>query len=59
MNTKLAKKLRQYLNYHPSEPRKYEFVNKSRKNPKSKGTVALVKDETRLVYKELKKEYNE
>lgn len=31
MNTKIAKRLRKESNYHPSQPREYTTINKSRK----------------------------
>ena len=59
MNTKTAKRLRKEANYHPSQPRDYIFFNKSRKNPKSKGTVELADHDQRVLYNQLKAEYYE
>lgn len=50
MNSKTAKRLRKEANYHPTDPRKYEWVG-----PK-KTTQELSASCSRSLYRELKKE---
>lgn len=59
MNTRTAKRLRKEARYHPSQKREYVIINKSRKNPRSKGTVELADHDPRILYNQLKEEHYE
>jgi hypothetical protein len=62
MNAKTAKRLRKECNYHPTQEREYEIVNKSRKikDLKTKtmkhGTLELHAACSRYMYQQAKKE---